>query len=230
MIRLVRGVALIVGLYLNTHQSAHRLHCSLVSPLLTSRTCCRLQVAVCGCVYCAGPASTAGQAPGQARPRCPAVCHSLLCFPLSPAQHLDTGHWTLHAGQWTRRHQPLSHLSKPQLCLCRPLPGLLTAHSLLLTHSHARPGHYGALRPPRLARGPRHRQLRGRRALRHPRTRAQCEWSLCCRATCHVSRVPRPATWSPAPAPCSATSPRWRCWRARRSSPSSGTGTRTPSR
>ena len=107
MIRLVRGVALIGGLYLNTHQSAHRLHCSLVSPLPTSRTCCRLQVAVCGCVYCAGPARTAGQAPGQARPRCPAhvaLCHSLLCFPLSPAQHLDTGHCMLDSGHAATSH------------------------------------------------------------------------------------------------------------------------------
>ena len=170
-----------------------------------------------------------GARSGEAAVSCLYCSVSLLAL-LSIISSTAPGHWTLHAGQWTRRHQPLSHLSKPQLCLCRPLPGLLTAHSLLLTHSHARPGHHGALRPPRLARGPGHRQLRGRRALRHPRTRAQCECSLCCRATCHVSRVPRPATWSPAPAPCSATSPRWRCWRARRSSPSSGTGTRTPSR
>ena len=188
---------------------------------------------VCGCVYCAGPASTAGQAPGQARPRCPAhtaLCHSLLCFPLSPAQHLDTGHCMLDTGHAATSHYLTS--ANHNSASAAPCQGYsLTAHSLLLlTHSHARPGHYGALRPPRLARGPGHRQLRGRRALRHPRTRAQCEWSLCCRVTCHVSRVPRPATWSPAPAPCSATSPRWRCWRARRSSPSSGTGTRTPSR
>ena len=178
------------------------------------------------CLYC-----WSGARSGEAAVSCSCRSVSLLAL-LSIISSTAPGHWTLHAGHWTvwtRRHQPLSHLSKPQLCLCRPLPGLLTAHSLL-THSHARPGHHGALRPPRLARGPRHRQLRGRRALRHPRTRAQCEWSLCCRATCHVSRVPRPATWSPAPAPCSATSPRWRCWRARRSSPSSGTGTQTPSR
>ena len=119
MIRLVRGVALIVGLYLNTHQSAHRLHCSLVSPLPTSRTCCRLQVAVCGCVYCAGPASTAGQAPGQARPRCPAytaLCHSLLCFPLSPAQHL-----TLDTACWTLDTPPPATIS-PQQTTSLPLP------------------------------------------------------------------------------------------------------------
>ena len=96
---------------------------------------------------------------------------------------LDTGH--LHAGHSATGHYLTSanHNSAPR-------QGSL--HCLLLTNSHARPGHYGALRPPRLAGGPRHGQLRGRRALRHPRTRAQCECSLCCRATCHLSRVTPP--------------------------------------
>ena len=119
-----------------------------------------------------------GARSGEAAVSCSARCHSLLCFPLS------TTHWTQDTACWTLRHGPLSHLCKPQLC---PLTGL--THCLLLTNSHARPGHHGKLRPPRLAGGPRHGQLRGRRALRHPCARAQCECSLCCRATCHVSRV-----------------------------------------
>ena len=94
MVRLVRGVALIVGLYLNTHQSAHsKLHCSLVSPLPTSRTCCRCEVAVCGCVYCAGLATTTGQGPGQARPRCPAQLGVTPCSAFHYLQH--TGHCML---------------------------------------------------------------------------------------------------------------------------------------
>ena len=127
MVRLVRGVALIVGLYLNTHQSAHsKLHCSLVSPLPTSRTCCRCEVAVCGCVYCAGLATTAGQAPGQARPRCPAQLGVTPCSAFHYLQH--TGHRT--PACWTLRHGPLSHLCKPQLCPQTGLTALPAADQL----------------------------------------------------------------------------------------------------